>query len=49
MKILLLFLVTACGLLGAPARDGLILVEAECFAHRGGWVVDPQFMDTMGS
>ncbi|HRZ36990.1 MAG TPA: NADH-dependent oxidoreductase, partial [Candidatus Paceibacterota bacterium] len=27
----------------------LLLVEAEGFAQRGGWVVDPQFMDQMGS
>jgi hypothetical protein len=26
-----------------------ILVEAEGFAETGGWVVDPQFMDMMGS
>jgi hypothetical protein len=26
-----------------------VLVEAEQFAQRGGWVVDPQFMDLMGS
>ena len=26
-----------------------IFVEAESFAHKGGWVVDQQFMDTMGS
>ena len=26
-----------------------VLVEAEGFAQRGGWVVDPQFMDQMGS
>lgn len=31
-----------------PSHD-FILAEAEAFAHRGGWVVDPQFMDTMGS
>lgn len=31
----------------APART--VLVEAEQFAQRGGWVVDPQFMDLMGS
>ena len=31
------------------AGEGLILVEAESFVVRGGWVVDPQFMDTMGS
>jgi len=26
-----------------------ILVEAESFDNKGGWVVDPQFMDQMGS
>ncbi|MBN2451485.1 MAG: FAD-dependent oxidoreductase [Lentisphaeria bacterium] len=26
-----------------------VLVEAEAFAQPGGWVVDPQFMDQMGS
>ena len=31
------------------ARSPFVLVEAESFAHRGGWVVDPQFMDQMGS
>lgn len=36
---------TASG--AAPPRT--VLVEAEQFAQRGGWVVDPQFMDIMGS
>jgi hypothetical protein len=26
-----------------------VLVEAEAFAERGGWLIDPQFMDQMGS
>jgi hypothetical protein len=26
-----------------------VLVEAESFSNTGGWVVDPQFMDQMGS
>ena len=30
-----------------PAAE--VLVEAEAFAERGGWVLDPQFMDQMGS
>lgn len=30
-------------------RDRHVLVEAEGFAQHGGWVVDPQFMDQMGS
>lgn len=29
--------------------EKMILVEAESFAEKGGWVVDPQFMDQMGS
>jgi len=29
--------------------DRLVLVEAENFSKLGGWVVDPQFMDQMGS
>ena len=32
---------------GAMAAD--VLVEAESFADLGGWVVDQQFMDLMGS
>ena len=28
---------------------GEILLEAEAFAQIGGWVIDPQFMDNMGS
>jgi hypothetical protein len=34
---------------GAAAPSRTVLVEAEQFAQRGGWVVDPQFMDVMGS
>ena len=33
--------------MGASAQD--LLVEAESFSHKGGWVVDQQFMDLMGS
>lgn len=32
-----------------PAGAGTVLVEAEGFADTGGWVVDQQFMDEMGS
>jgi len=31
----------------SPAAE--VLVEAEAFADRGGWVTDPQFIETMGS
>jgi hypothetical protein len=37
------------GLVAFPTRAATILVEAEGFANRGGWVLDTQLMDTMGS
>ncbi len=45
----------ACSILGAgstsraAAADGLVVVEAESFSDVGGWVVDQQMMDQMGS
>ena len=39
--------VIAAAAIHAPA--GQILVEAESFADVGGWTVDAQFMDQMGS
>ncbi len=33
----------------SPARANAVLVEAECFRDLGGWVLDQQFMDQMGS
>lgn len=33
----------------ASRNPAVVLVEAEAFAERGGWVVDSQFMDQMGS
>ena len=47
-RFLRVFLV-ALGVASCGARDDCILLEAEAFAQRGGWVVDPQFMDLMGS
>ena len=41
-------LVTAL-LSAQQAQRGLVLVEAESFRETGGWVVDQQFMDFMGS
>lgn len=34
---------------GVKAHGKTILIEAESFANKGGWVVDQQFMDQMGS
>ncbi|HNY27225.1 MAG TPA: NADH-dependent oxidoreductase, partial [Candidatus Sumerlaeota bacterium] len=44
----LLLALTARLCLAADPPKGL-LVEAESFADKGGWVVDQQFMDQMGS
>ena len=37
------------GLLAASGSAETILIEAESFTNRGGWVIDQQFMDEMGS
>ena len=38
------------GTIGLPAAEShLVLVECEAFASLGGWVIDQQFMDQMGS
>lgn len=43
---LILLLLISCRQL--PSGSG-ILVEAESFSEKGGWVVDPQFVEQMGS
>ena len=50
MNSLLLF-AALCGIPCSPSSGTRlpVLVEAESFANLGGWVVDPQFMDIMGS
>lgn len=51
LKQTLVFVLTfAClGLAQAGQGNEQILVEAESFTHRGGWKLDTQFIDTMGS
>ncbi len=51
MKCALIIFLAALGVPVCEATDtgGIILVEAEGFSAHGGWVVDPQFMDIMGS
>ncbi|HPC48951.1 MAG TPA: pyridine nucleotide-disulfide oxidoreductase, partial [Kiritimatiellia bacterium] len=34
---------------GAAVQAATVLVEAEGFANAGGWVIDQQSMDQMGS
>lgn len=47
----LISIVALCGglLFGMPLRAADLLVEAESFSQKGGWKVDQQFMDQMGS
>lgn len=46
-KRVLLFLLTSCYVAAIHAAD--LFIEAESFKNKGGWVVDQQFMDEMGS
>lgn len=45
-KLLLTCIAVVCSLV-AVAEE--LLIEAESFSQRGGWVLDQQFMDQMGS
>jgi hypothetical protein len=54
MKKQLKTFLTGCMLVGllsafSPAEAKPLLVEAESFHEKGGWVIDQQFMDVMGS
>ncbi|MGM9735724.1 MAG: FAD-dependent oxidoreductase [Candidatus Cryptobacteroides sp.] len=49
MKRLLVIAALLCGLQTVRAMDGVVFVEAENFSAKGGWSVDQQFMDMMGS
>jgi hypothetical protein len=50
MMLLLLLLPCLGALAASPARQApVVLLEAEQFANLGGWLVDQQFMDQMGS
>lgn len=48
-KLVLLTLLAAVAFASAGRSAAPVLIEAEGFADHGGWVVDAQFMDTMGS
>ena len=49
MNKLLLFFVMTLFCVSVFAQKNILLVEAESFANKGGWAVDQQFMDLMGS
>jgi hypothetical protein len=44
-----LLICTLIFLATAPALAAELIVEAESFQQLGGWTIDPQFMDAMGS
>ena len=44
---IVLFLLSLCGFISA--RSATLFLETESFTDKGGWVVDQQFMDEMGS
>ena len=46
MKYLAIFF---CALLSAFSYSQSFLIEAESFDEKGGWFVDPQFVEQMGS
>jgi len=48
-RILALLLLSSTCTAGTTSRAAEVLVEAEAFADHGGWVIDAQFMDQMGS
>jgi hypothetical protein len=49
-RFILTLLLSTCVWLGAPSvRAAEVLVEAEAFEEPGGWLLDPQFTEQMGS
>lgn len=49
MKNALLIFLLLTSILGLSQNISSVLVEAESFTNKGGWVIDQQFMDFMGS
>jgi hypothetical protein len=48
-KSIFLFFIVAASLTACKKPDFSVLIEAESFSDKGGWVVDPQFVEQMGS
>lgn len=48
-KIMKRLIILAAALVCIAAHGQEVLVEAESFAETGGWKIDQQFMDVMGS
>lgn len=45
----LAFSVLAILLFNSCSKNEILLIEAESFKEKGGWVIDPQFVEQMGS
>jgi len=48
-KLLLIYLMMFAFVCSQAKNNSLLLVETESFAQKGGWVIDQQSMDVMGS
>ena len=48
-KLPILIITIFCVLQMANSQNETIFIEAESFSDKGGWVIDQQFMDVMGS
>jgi hypothetical protein len=49
IKLYLLIIVILLNLTSCSKNKHEVLIEAESFSDKGGWVVDPQFVEQMGS
>ena len=49
VKFLVTIILLASVLTAFGKKHNTVFVEAESFKNKGGWVVDQQFMDEMGS
>jgi len=49
LKKIFAMLIICLAIVGCASKHETILVEAESFDNKGGWVTDQQFMDVMGS
>jgi len=49
MHAVIIFYLLLSSILGITNQEETLLIEAECFHNKGGWVVDPQFVEIMGS
>jgi hypothetical protein len=49
MKKLIIFSLMTIFCLSGYTQKNVVLIEAEGFTEKGGWLVDPQFVEQMSS